>query len=200
MAQTFDYSNGSVVVQGGIIYYSPNCTGPVARPVYSLNPFILPTRAQFLHVQTTYLAWQTSCLHVPFPHSLVLWIDILVFIRHLKRRNVVLFLHLQLFECCLRLFWNFIQLENFWLGQISTIFVTKRDAYVTKPWHLVTHLDCNRYQAWHVVTICVTFVTKIVEIWLSQKFSNWMKFQKVSSNIQTAVNARTTYALFFSFI
>jgi hypothetical protein len=32
MAQTFDYSNGSVVVQHGIIYYSPNCTRPVVIP------------------------------------------------------------------------------------------------------------------------------------------------------------------------
>ena len=42
MAQTFDYSNGSAVVQGGIIYYSPNCTRPVvipSRPVYSSDPF-----------------------------------------------------------------------------------------------------------------------------------------------------------------
>ena len=42
MAQTFDYSNGSVVVQGGIIYYSPNCTRPVVippRPVYPSDPF-----------------------------------------------------------------------------------------------------------------------------------------------------------------
>ena len=42
MAQTFDYSNGSVIVQGGIIYYSPNCTQPVvipSRPVYSSDPF-----------------------------------------------------------------------------------------------------------------------------------------------------------------
>ena len=42
MAQTFDYSNGSAVVQGGIIYYSPNCTRPVViplRPVYSSDPF-----------------------------------------------------------------------------------------------------------------------------------------------------------------
>ena len=42
MAQTFDYCNGSAVVQGGIIYYSPNCTRPVVippRPVYSSDPF-----------------------------------------------------------------------------------------------------------------------------------------------------------------
>jgi hypothetical protein len=42
MAETFDYSNGSVVVQHGIIYYSPNCTRPVVippRPVYSSDPF-----------------------------------------------------------------------------------------------------------------------------------------------------------------
>ena len=45
MAQTFDYSNGSAVVQGGIIYYSPNCTRPVIIPshlVYSSNPFRQP--------------------------------------------------------------------------------------------------------------------------------------------------------------
>ena len=71
---------------------------------------------------------------------------------------------LQLFECCLRLFGNFIKLENFWLSQISTIFVTKCDTYVTWPWHLVTLLDCHCYQAWHVVTF-VTFVTKVVEIY-----------------------------------
>ena len=42
MAQTFDYSNGSAVVQGRIIYYSPNCTRPVIiplRPVYPSDPF-----------------------------------------------------------------------------------------------------------------------------------------------------------------
>ena len=34
----FDYSNGSTIVQDGVIYYSPNCTRPViipSRPVYS---------------------------------------------------------------------------------------------------------------------------------------------------------------------
>ena len=42
----FDYSNGSVVVQDGVIYYSPNCTRPVvipSRPVYSApDPFRQP--------------------------------------------------------------------------------------------------------------------------------------------------------------
>jgi hypothetical protein len=41
----FDYSNGSAVVQNGIIYYSPNCTRPVvipSRPVYSSDPFCQP--------------------------------------------------------------------------------------------------------------------------------------------------------------
>jgi hypothetical protein len=45
MAQTFEYSNGSVVVQNGIIYYSPNCTRAVVispRPVYSPDPFRQP--------------------------------------------------------------------------------------------------------------------------------------------------------------
>jgi hypothetical protein len=38
----FDYSNGSAVVQNGVIYYSPNCTRPViipSRPVLSSDPF-----------------------------------------------------------------------------------------------------------------------------------------------------------------
>ena len=43
MAHTFDYSNGSaIVVQGRIIYYSPNCTRPVVippHPVYPSDPF-----------------------------------------------------------------------------------------------------------------------------------------------------------------
>ena len=42
----FDYSNGSAVIQDGVIYYSPNCTRPVvipSRPVYSApNPFRQP--------------------------------------------------------------------------------------------------------------------------------------------------------------
>ena len=45
MTQTFDYSNGSAVVQDGVIYYSPNCTRPVvipSRPVYSSDPFHQP--------------------------------------------------------------------------------------------------------------------------------------------------------------
>jgi hypothetical protein len=45
MAQAFDYSNGSAVVQNGIIYYSPNCTRPVVispRPDFSPDPFRQP--------------------------------------------------------------------------------------------------------------------------------------------------------------
>ena len=45
MAPTFDYSNGSAVVQDGMIYYSPNCTRPVnipLCPVYSSDPFHQP--------------------------------------------------------------------------------------------------------------------------------------------------------------
>ena len=38
----FNYSNGSVVIQNGTIYYSPNCTRPVVippRPTFSSDPF-----------------------------------------------------------------------------------------------------------------------------------------------------------------
>jgi hypothetical protein len=54
MAQAFDYSNGSAVVQGGIIYYSPNCTRPVvipSRPVYSSDPFRQPRLNAFMFKQ-----------------------------------------------------------------------------------------------------------------------------------------------------
>ena len=43
----FDYSNGSAVVQDGVIYYSPNCTRPViipSRPVYSDSDPFRPSR------------------------------------------------------------------------------------------------------------------------------------------------------------
>jgi hypothetical protein len=41
----FDYSNGSAIMQNGLIYYSPNCTRPVVIPpclVYSSDPFHQP--------------------------------------------------------------------------------------------------------------------------------------------------------------
>ena len=42
MAEAFDYSNGSAIVQNGMIFYSPNCTRTVVipdRPVYPSDPF-----------------------------------------------------------------------------------------------------------------------------------------------------------------
>ena len=65
-APAFDYTNGSAVVQHGVIYYSPNCTRPVVippSPTYSSDPFRQPRLNSTMFKQPVWWshgwAWQS---------------------------------------------------------------------------------------------------------------------------------------------
>ena len=65
-APAFDYTNGSAIVQHGVIYYLPNCTWPVVippHPMYSSDPFRQPRLNSTMFKQPVWWshgwAWQS---------------------------------------------------------------------------------------------------------------------------------------------